>query len=127
MGNQQGRFNKILQARALKFQKKGCEKSLQGDNDPKHATSAACIEAEGINCVKTLPESLDLNPVELVWHSMKDFIRKEAKPGTKPELVQAIHVFWQMRVTENFCNRIITGLSKVLRLVIKNEGGHSGN
>jgi len=67
-----------------------------------------------------------MNPIELVWHSMKDYILKEAKPGTKQELVQAILDFWKTKLTVKFCKRLMSGLSRVIDLVIKKEGGHSG-
>lgn len=64
-------------------------------DDPKHTAAAACMVWEGINFVRTPPESQDLNPIKLVWRLMKDFIRKEAKPGTKQERDRAIQVFWE--------------------------------
>lgn len=57
------------------------------DHDPKQTASVTCISSMGINYVTTSPESPDLNPIELVWHMMKDLIHQEAKVGTKQELV----------------------------------------
>jgi transposase len=39
----------------------------------------------------TPPESPDLNPIECVWHEMKHYLRKYAKPKTKAELEQGIY------------------------------------
>ena len=35
-----------------------------------------------------------MNPIEMVWHAIKDYIRKTAKPITKTDLIAAIEKFW---------------------------------
>ncbi len=55
------------------------------DNDPKHTSRKAAdfFAQEGINWWKTPPESPDLNPIENLWHELKEYIRREVKPTTK--------------------------------------------
>lgn len=52
------------------------------DNDPKHTSKyiQRFYDNIRVNCWKSPTESLDLNPIELVWGSMKAFLRDKQKP-----------------------------------------------
>ncbi|CAB3994820.1 Hypothetical predicted protein, partial [Paramuricea clavata] len=60
----------------------------------------------------TPPESPDLNPIECVWHEMKHYLRKYAKPKTKAELEQGIYDFWTT-MTAAKCSKYIGHLEKL--------------
>lgn len=79
------------------------------DNDPKHTSKLAkqYYESNGINWWQTPPESPDLNPIELVWHGLKHFLRKTWKPKTREELINGIRNFWRTRMTKEKCNQYI--------------------
>jgi transposase len=66
------------------------------DNDPKHTSRCAqsFFSDNAIHWWKTPPESPDLNPIENMWHELKEFIRREVKPHTKQELIDGIVKFW---------------------------------
>ena len=48
----------------------------------------ALFEDDGVHWWKTPAESSDANPIENLWHELKEFIRREVEPHNKAELVQ---------------------------------------
>jgi len=46
----------------------------------------------------------DLNPIENLWHELKDHLRGVVKPKTKQELIDGILVFWET-VDEHKCQK----------------------
>lgn len=80
------------------------------------------MEDNGINWWQTPPESPDLNPIENLWHELKEYIRREVKPKNKQELVDGIKSFWAT-VDEYKCRKYIGHLRKVVPKVIS-CGGH---
>ena len=97
------------------------------DNDPKHTSrvAKAFFASNNINWWKTPPESPDMNPIENLWHELKEFIRGQVKPTTKDELIDGILKFWDM-VDVHKCSRYINHLKKVLPKVIEVGGEPTG-
>ena len=123
------RYQKILEKSLIPFIE-SCypdHHRLQQDNDPKHTSHQIenFFEAKGINWWRTPPESPDLNPVENVWGSLKQYLRVYYKPKNLTELQEGIEQFWQT-LTPNVCQRYISHLHKVIPEVIKVNGEPSG-
>ena len=97
------------------------------DNDPKHKSNytRAFFEQHGINWWQTPPESPDLNPIENMWHELKEHLRKHVKPTTKDQLVEGIAQFWTS-ITKKKCEKYINHLQKVLPLVVDLNGAATG-
>ena len=97
------------------------------DNDPKHTSRAAqqFYQTAGINWWRTPPESPDMNPIENLWHELKEHIRRETKQRTKDELLDGILHFWAT-VDVFKCERYIDHLRKVLPAVIEHQGKATG-
>ena len=97
------------------------------DNDPKHTSRLASefFAENGINWWKTPAESPDCNPIENLWHELKEYLRREVKPDTKQRLIDGIHAFWRT-VDVAKCTRYIRHLRRVLPRVIELKGAATG-
>ena len=99
---------------------------FMADNDPKHTSHSArqFLDDNNINWWRTPAESPDMNPIENLWHELKEFIRREVKPRRK-ELVEGILKFWET-VDVLKCKKYIRHLRKVIPLTIELKGAATG-
>lgn len=100
---------------------------LMQDNDPKHTSHYIqnFFDEKNINWWKTPPESPDFNPIENMWHELKEYLRREVKPRSKDALISGIEEFWST-VDINKCRRYIRHLRKVLPRAVELQGDATG-
>ena len=122
-------YTNILKETLLPFiaQKFTVSHRLMADNDPKHTSSFTrqFLEEHRVNWWRTPAESPDLNPIENLWHELKEYLRREVKPKSKEELVHGINQFWKT-VTPLVCAKYIGHLRKVIPKVIEVGGKATG-
>ena len=96
------------------------------DNDPKHTSNQAknFLTANHVTWWQTPAESPDCNPIENLWHELKEYNRRVIKPKTKDELI-GIKKFWET-VPVAKCVKYINHLKKVLPKVVEFNGAATG-
>ena len=68
---------------------------FMADKDPKHTSKLAqqFLNEKQVSWWRTPAESPDLNPIENLWHELKEYIRREVKPKNKDELIEGSRLF----------------------------------
>ena len=96
------------------------------DNDPKHTSHYAAnfLDLNCINWQKIPAELPDFNPIENLWHKLKEYICREMKPKTKAELIDGIKTW--ATVTVEKCIKYIRHLRKVIPRAIELNGDATG-
>ena len=95
-------------------------------NNPKHTSRLAQdFFRDDINWWKIPPESPNCNPIENLWHKLKEYQRREVKPDNKQELMDGIQEFWAT-VDIVKCTKYIRHLRKVIPCVIALDGAATG-
>ena len=123
------RFGEILKASLLPFIQQCHPRGhrLYQDNDPKHTSKyiEKFFEKNRIVWWRSPAESPDLNPIENIWGSLKQYLRTQYKPHNLDELKQGIMRFWNT-LTPEICEKYISHLHKVIPKVIEENGNPSG-
>ena len=104
------RLSQILEAGLLPFirDKFPDGHRLYHDNDPKHASGhiEKFFSRNHVKWWPTPPESPDLNPIELIWGSLKQYLRQSYKPKNITELKNGIQMF-RNTLTPDVCRKYI--------------------
>ena len=90
------RYGDILYVSLIPFLQKSYPNGhrLYQDNDSQHTSRyiQAFFAQNEINWWRSPPESSDLNPIEKVWGSMKNFLRDKHKPRNMAKLKAGIRI-----------------------------------
>ncbi|VDI24895.1 Hypothetical predicted protein [Mytilus galloprovincialis] len=99
------------------------------DNDSKHTSKSTnkWMEENDImnNVMETPASSPDLNPIENVWSTFKNYLETVVKPKKKAELIAGIRKFW-LNLSATACGKYIDHIHRVIPNVVLDEGAPSG-
>ena len=100
---------------------------LQQDNAPCH-TSKKTMQWMSKNRIALFdhpPSSPDLNPIENIWHLLKNHVRSRPRtPTSTAELIQAVRDAWDS-ISIDTINSLVSSMPDRVDAVLAAEGGHT--
>ena len=66
--------------------------------------------------------SPDLNPIENLWHVMKNKVADQ-HPTSIESLTTAIKIVWTQEISPEYCFKLIDSMPRRIAAVIKSRGG----
>ena len=100
---------------------------FQQDNDPKHTSGMASkwLEHHGIEVLEWPPQSPDLNPMEHLWHYLKQQLAAyEVPPASIDELWRRVEVEWY-KIPKQVCVDLIESMPRRVAAVLQAKGGNT--
>jgi hypothetical protein len=100
---------------------------FQQDGAPSHTakTTAAWLEVNKVDRMPHPPSSPDMNPIEPLWHTLKDIIHaRKHVPSNLDELKEAVLEAWE-QITIDDINKHVQSMEDRVRALLKAKGGHT--
>ena len=98
---------------------------FQHDNDPKHTAkkNKNFLTNSGIKVLEWPSQSPDLNPIENIWCTMKEGLKKRHdRPSNLEELFEHVQQEWA-KLDKELLRTLVRSMPNRIKAVIKNKGG----
>ncbi|SYW84203.1 putative transposase [Ustilago hordei] len=99
--------------------------TFQQDNDLKHMSKKTItwLESNSIKVMQWLAQSLDLNPIEHLWHHLKMQLSQYSTIAkSRDELLKRCEAEWKV-ITPETCRMLIESMPDHIKVVLKAKGG----
>ncbi|GMR40265.1 hypothetical protein PMAYCL1PPCAC_10460, partial [Pristionchus mayeri] len=105
--------------------KYGGEVTLVQDNARCHVSEStrSYMANEEIETMEWPAESPDLNPVEMAWAHMKQWLQSNDKGASLTSLEEGIREWWSTKLTKDHCRKLILRMQKQMKKVVEAKGG----